>query len=157
MSDEVKSYDFMGHRVRVMNRNGEAWFAAKDICAALGLANPFQVVKVLDEDERINLQIMEKNSNGRGRPANLLLVSEPGMYELVFRSRKPQAKAFSRWVRHEVLPTMRKNGAFIAQNMKSNDTPTVQIQTKAGISATITITLSGNLCELENTLCTLMQ
>ncbi|MBR0167318.1 MAG: hypothetical protein IJQ08_01460, partial [Synergistaceae bacterium] len=157
MSDEVKSYDFMGHRVRVMNRNGEAWFAAKDVCAALGLANPFQVVKVLDEDERINLQIMEKNSNGRGRPANLLLVSEPGMYELVFRSRKPQAKAFSRWVRHEVLPAIRKNGTYIAPDIKSNDTAAVQIQTKAGISATVTVTLSGNLSELENILRTLIK
>lgn len=90
--------------IRVVVRGGEPWFIAKDVCDALDLTNPTVSVKSLDEDERAKFNL--------GRQGETNIVSEPGFYRLVMKSRKPEAKAFQRWVTHEVLPSIRKFGVY---------------------------------------------
>lgn len=103
--------------IRAVNENGEPWFVAKDVCDALGIATNHlrETGRGLEDDEVATLP------NWEGKGAAPLLVSEPGFYRLVMRSRKPEAKAFQRWVTHEVLPAIRKTGGYIAA--KPDETP----------------------------------
>ena len=92
-------------KVRVIERDGEPWFVAADVCSVLDLSNPTIAVSRLDEDERAKFNL--------GRQGDATIVNEPGLYTLVLGSRKPEAKAFKRWITHEVIPTIRKHGAYI--------------------------------------------
>lgn len=118
--------------IRVSTVEGEPWFVAKDVCDALGIATNHlrEEGRGLDEDEVLNLP----NWEGKGKAP--LVVSEPGLYKLIMRSRKPEAKAFQRWVTHEVLPAIRKTGGYIAA--KQDETPE-QIMARAVIVAQDTI------------------
>jgi prophage antirepressor-like protein len=109
-------------KVRIVMRDGEPWFVAKDVCDILGLANVTRALESLDDDEKITLESGEfsgvtltnsKGHSGEGGARFLNIVSEPGLYRLIFKSRKPVAKAFKRWVTHEVLPSIRKTGSYI--------------------------------------------
>jgi prophage antirepressor-like protein len=95
-----------------MDEDGNPWFRAKDVCRSLELENVTEAIRALDADEKGSFRITEGTSKG-GNP-NMLFVSEPGLYSLVFRSRKPEAKAFKRWVTHEILPAIRKHGAYLS-------------------------------------------
>ena len=92
-------------KVRTLNLNGEPWFVAVDVCSVLDLSNPTIAVSRLDEDERAKFNL--------GRQGDATIVNEPGLYTLVLGSRKPEAKAFKRWITHEVLPNIRKHGVYI--------------------------------------------
>lgn len=90
---------------------GEPWFVAKDACDILGI-DTNHLREALDDDEITNLRNSEVwNQPGRAP----LIISEPGLYKLIMRSRKPEAKEFQRWVTHEVLPSIRKHGAYMTQ------------------------------------------
>ena len=104
--------------VRVSTRDGEPWFVAKDVCDALGLSNTTEALRNLDDDEVGNISNSEVAQNGGRAPR---IISEPGFYKLVMRSRKPEAKAFQRWVTHEVLPAIRRDGGYMAA--KPDETP----------------------------------
>lgn len=104
--------------IRVADNNGEPWFVAKDVCDALGIATN-HVKDGLDSDEVRNLPITEIGPKKGGKAP--LIVSEPGFYKLVMKSRKPEAKAFQRWVTHEVLPSIRKQGAYVYSNGTESD------------------------------------
>lgn len=119
--------------IRVSTVEGEPWFVAKDVCDALGLSNTTEALRNLDDDEVSNISNSEVAQNG-GRAARI--ISEPGLYKLIMRSRKPEAKAFQRWVTHEVLPAIRKTGGYIAA--KQDETPE-QIMARAVIVAQDTI------------------
>nr|DAH59702.1 MAG TPA: repressor domain protein [Caudoviricetes sp.] len=95
--------------IRTTTINGEPWFVAVDVCKALDIDNSRQALARLDEDEK-NTVIL--NDGNRGNP-NTAIVNEPGLYVLVLSSRKPEAKAFKRWITHEVIPTIRKHGAYM--------------------------------------------
>ena len=92
-------------KVRTLNLNGEPWFVAADVCSVLDLSNPTIAVSRLDEDERAKFNL--------GRQGDATIVNEPGLYTLVLGSRKPEAKAFKRWITHEVIPAIRKHGVYI--------------------------------------------
>lgn len=100
------------------DETGEPWFVAKDVCNALGLTNTTEALRGLDDDEVSNITNSEVAQNGGRSPR---IVSEPGFYKLVMRSRKPEAKAFQRWVTHEVLPSIRKRGGYMVE--VPNETP----------------------------------
>lgn len=100
--------------VRVIDRNGEPWFVAADVCKALGLDQPHKALTRLDADE-IGGGIEIPHPQNPDKTLSVSVVSEPGLYTLVLGSRKPQAKAFKRWVTHEVIPTIRKTGAYALQ------------------------------------------
>ena len=95
--------------IRTTTINGEPWFVAVDVCKALDIDNSRQALARLDEDEK-NTVIL--NDGNRGNP-NTAIVNEPGLYALVLSSRKPEAKAFKRWITHDVIPTIRKHGAYM--------------------------------------------
>lgn len=102
-----------GQAVRTVMVDGEPWFVAADVCAALGIANPRQAVSYLDADEVKQAPVTTNDGSGRVLPTNI--INEPGLYSLIIRSRKPEARAFKRWVTHEVLPAIRKTGRYEAR------------------------------------------
>jgi len=94
--------------VRAELRDGEPWFVARDICAALGIVNVSNAVARLDDDEKGSIRLADGTP---GNP-NVAVVNEPGLYALVLRSDKPEAKAFKRWITHDVLPAIRRTGTY---------------------------------------------
>lgn len=108
-------FDFQNVKVNVMDDNGEIWFKAKDVCGAVGIKNTRDAMTRLDADE---VKVFNINTVGStdtitvGNP-NINFISESGLYHLLNGSRKPQAKPFQRWVNHEVLPSIRKHGAYM--------------------------------------------
>lgn len=109
MTNQLQIFDFNGYDVRVVDRNGDFWFIAKDTCDILGLDNVSEAVKSLDDDERSNISNSDVGQSGGRDP---IIISESGLYSLILRSRKPEAKEFKRWITHEVLPTIRKTGSY---------------------------------------------
>ena len=117
--NDLTVFRFEGTReVRTLVRDGEPWFVAKDVCDILELENSRQVVQTLDEDEKGVCSIYTL-----GGSQQMSVVSESGLYTLVFKSRKPEAKAFRKWVTSEVLPAIRKTGQYTvtATNMISEE------------------------------------
>ncbi|MFH0490466.1 phage antirepressor [Lactiplantibacillus plantarum] len=104
--NQITPFDFEGHQVRTIERENIIWFAMPDISKSLGLSNSSVAIKSLDNDEvtKFNLGGLSGNTN---------FISEPGLYKLIGASRKPEAKRFNRWVTHEVLPSIRKNGVYM--------------------------------------------
>ena len=102
--------------VRVVEQNGECYFVAADVCKALGLTNPSMAVANLDDDEKMTLSNTEGHSGQRGGAQFLTIVNESGMYALVLKSRKPNAKKFRKWLTGEVVVSIRKNGMYINPN-----------------------------------------
>ncbi len=94
-------------QVRTTVISGEPWFVAADVCRALDLGNPTRALDRLDDDERTLISIKGASN---GKPVNG--VNEPGLYSLVLGSRKPEAKAFKRWITHDVIPAIRKHGGY---------------------------------------------
>lgn len=103
----LSTFDFNQTPVRVVDVDGEPWFVAADVCRVLDIANSSDAVAVLDADEK-----GVANTDTLGGRQEMRTVSESGLYALVFRSRKEEAKAFRRWVTKEVLPAIRKTGRY---------------------------------------------
>lgn len=95
--------------IRITSIKGEPWFVASDVCTILNLSNPTVSLKQLDEDEKAKL-----NLGLRGGETNI--INESGLYSLMMSSRKPEAKKFKKWVTAEVLPSIRKHGAYMTEN-----------------------------------------
>lgn len=112
MSAEVQQFTFNGSAFRALNdESGESWFSGQDVCNILGTGTN-HLREYLDEDEITNIRNTDIAQNGGKAP---VFISEPGLYKLIMRSRKPEAKEFQRWVTHEVLPSIRKHGAYMTQ------------------------------------------
>lgn len=105
MLNPLQEFSFQNQPVRIIEQDGQPWFVAKDVCVVLGLANTTNAIRPLDRDE-----VTLKSFKGSHRPTNI--ISESGLYALIVRSSKPQAKAFRKWVTSIVLPTIRKTGKF---------------------------------------------
>lgn len=102
---EITPFNFGSNIVRVVSRNNDPWFVANDVCKALGYSNTSKAIADhLDDDERYNESL--------DRGGSLLLISESGLYALILRSRKTEARKFAKWVTSEVLPTIRKTGSY---------------------------------------------
>ena len=98
-------------QIRTITKDSQPWFAAADVCNALEIGNPSQALTRLDEDERFTTLISNEGAaSGRSQQS---FVTESGLYSLVLGSRKPEAKAFKRWITHEVIPSIRKHGAYM--------------------------------------------
>lgn len=112
MNNEIQQFYFKGAALRTLtDEAGEPWFVAKDVCDILG-TDTRDLRKILESDEITNVDSIHIAQNGGKAP---LIISEPGLYRLVMKSRKPEAKEFQRWVTHEVLPSIRKHGAYMTQ------------------------------------------
>ncbi|MEV6854758.1 Bro-N domain-containing protein [Streptomyces microflavus] len=122
-SPGVTRFMFQGSEVRSLILNEEPWWVAADVCAVLEINNARQAVSYLDDDEVQQAPVTTNDGSGRTPLTNV--INEPGLYSLILRSRKPQAKAFKRWITHEVIPAIRKNGRFEAE-------PTREVTAAAG-------------------------
>lgn len=110
--NSLACFDFDGLAIRVTMKDGEPWFYAVDVCRVLEVQNPTDALKSLDEDERMTLDNTEGHSGKRGGAQTFNIISESGLYTLIFKSRKPEAKRFRKWVTSEVLPAIRKTGTY---------------------------------------------
>lgn len=111
IQDTLRVFDYNGKSIRTMEFNGQPWFVAIDVCNVLEIGNSRMAVDRLDEDEKNTVSLTDGNK--RGNP-NTTIVSESGLYSLILGSRKPEAKQFKRWITHEVIPSIRKTGGYIA-------------------------------------------
>lgn len=112
MKQVQKLFNYKENPIRTVDINGTLWFIAKDICSVLDLGNVSQSLTRLDEDEKSTIILNE----GSGNPVKTV-VNEPGLYSLIMTSRKPEAREFKRWIRHEVLPSIRKHGAYMTESV----------------------------------------
>jgi len=101
---------FEEHNIRMTVREGEPMWVAKDVCDILGINNSRQAMSKLDPDEKDAVIL----SDTIGRQQKMTVVTQPGLFALIMRSDKPEAKRFDRWIRHEVLPAIMKYGAYVA-------------------------------------------
>ena len=102
-------------KIRTMKQGTDILFIAADVCKALEIKNPRQAIKRLDDDEKNTVTL----NDGIGNP-NKNVVNEYGLYNLVLSSRKPEAKAFKRWITHEVIPAIRKTGSYSVQTYEDD-------------------------------------
>lgn len=117
----LQIFNYNGLDVRTTEINNEIWFVAKDVCNVLGLTNTTEAIKQLDNDEKMTLRNTESHYEKRGGAQFLNYINESGLYALVFRSNKPEAKKFSKWVRSDVLPQIRKTGSYSVQNRPNKE------------------------------------
>ena len=118
MDTEIQTFNFNTAELRTLtDETGDPWFVAKDVCDILGLENSRKATAELDPDEKNTVTI----SDGIPGNPNKTIISEPGLYKLIMRSRKPEAKAFQRWVTHEVLPQIRRTGGYIPTTDADDD------------------------------------
>lgn len=99
-------------KIRTLTIDGEPWFVAADVCKALELGNPSMTVDRLDADEKGISSI-----DTLGGKQRMAIINEPGLYSVILRSRKPEAKAFKRWITHEVIPAIRKYGGYMTKSL----------------------------------------
>lgn len=109
-TDAPVTFNFGQHNVRTIDKDGEVWFVANDVCDVLDIANPRNATARLDDDEKGVV-----SNDTPGGTQELTVINESGLYSLVLSSRKEQAREFKRWVTREVLPTIRKTGRFVHQ------------------------------------------
>lgn len=109
--NEITVYDNPDYgKMRTVTINGEPWFVAADVCRVLGLEQVTRAMDRLDEDEKGLLKVTHPQSPSKFMDVNG--VNEPGLYHLVLCSTKPEAKAFRRWITHDVIPAIRKTGSY---------------------------------------------
>lgn len=121
---QVFTNDTFGE-VRTVMKDNEPWFVAADVCRALDLTNSRMAVERLDEDEKGVSSI-----DTLGGTQAVTIINEPGLYALVLGSRKPEAKAFKRWITHEVVPTIRKNGMYATNELLDNPDLLIEAATR---------------------------
>lgn len=147
MNTEIQTFNFNTAELRTLtDENSDPWFVAKDVCNILGLGTE-HLRRDLDEDEvteATNLPNWQVGSNGGRVP---LIISEPGLYKLIMRSRKPVAKDFQRWVTHEVLPQVRRTGGYIPTTDADDD---MTILAKAVLVAQKTIELKNQQLQAKD-------
>ncbi len=101
------TFNFNAHAVRILNKDGALWFVASDVATALEYSHTPHMLRHLDNDEK-DVQIVDT----LGGAQEVSTISESGLYSAILRSRKPEAKRFKKWVTSEVLPAIRKTGAY---------------------------------------------
>ncbi len=143
-SFDVKPLLFEGeYLVRTVERgDDELWFVGLDVCRVLGIKDHKQALERLDDDERGWCTVPPQPGEDQAR--GMIVISEPGIYRLVFASRKPVAERFKRWLAHEVIPSIRKTGAYgqareevlpppFAEKRPFPDWPMEELRTKKGV------------------------
>ena len=99
--------NYNGNEIRTIDNNGQIWWVLKDVCNILSLSDTSKTSERLDEDELTRIKLV---SGGQAR--EMLCINESGLYSVILRSDKPEAKAFRRWVTHDVLPEIRRTGSY---------------------------------------------
>ncbi|MBJ3767032.1 MULTISPECIES: phage antirepressor [Bacillus subtilis group] len=112
MNELQKVFNYQDQQVRTVVKDGQPWFVAKDVCNVLSHSNHKVAVSRLDEDEVSKVYL----TDSLGRNQKTIVVNEAGLYSLILTSNKPEAKQFKRWITHEVIPTIRKTGGYVAND-----------------------------------------
>lgn len=112
-------FSFEDHIIRIVDQDQETWFVGKDVCKALNISKYRDALATLDSDETCPV-ILDTNAGKR----EMACISEPGVFRLIFRSRKPEAERFKRWLAHEVLPQIRRTGRYIPSEEYSRQSET---------------------------------
>lgn len=107
--NEIQIFNYNDYEIRTIQRDGGPWFVLRDVCGVLALGTPARVAERLEEDEKGVSQI-----HTPGGTQDMTIISESGLYSVILRSDKPEAKPFRRWVTSEVLPSIRRSGGYIA-------------------------------------------
>lgn len=110
MSTDLIPFTFENAEIRTVLIDGEPWWVASDVCSVLGYSRVADALRMLDEDDLGTHSV--RGPDGLERPTQI--ISEAGLYSLILRSKRPEAKAFKRWVTHEVIPQIRKTGSYSA-------------------------------------------
>lgn len=103
--NDLQIFTYQQNAVRTVERDGEPWFVLKDVCDVLGISNPTVVANRLDADE-----VAKFDLGGLSGEANV--INESGLYNVILRSDKPEAKPFRKWVTSEVIPAIRRHGSY---------------------------------------------
>lgn len=122
--NEMQTFVYSGAEVRTVKKDGAPWFVLKDVCGVLNLGTPSRVAERLDGDE-VSLTHL---TDSLGRLQETTVISESGLYNVILRSDKPEAKPFRKWVTAEVLPAIRRSGGYIAGQ---NDLSPAELMAKA--------------------------
>lgn len=109
---ELKIWNYNNSEIRTVNINNEPWWVLTDVCKVLELSNATKVAQRLEEDERSNFKL--------GRQGEATIINESGLYSVILRSDKPQAKPFRKWVTSDVLPSIRKTGMYATDELLNN-------------------------------------
>ncbi len=141
-NNSLLNFAYGDHLVRTVEHCQAPWFVAADVCAVLGLAYVTQAVETLDPDERTLYKVQTL-----GGPQEMVVISEPGLYRLIFKSRKAEARAFQRWVYHEVLPTIRRTGSYTPAHQSFLGL--VREQIALGVSPDLAARMAGRLVPQE--------
>ena len=115
--NDILVFHYKSSEVRTVELNGEPWFVLKDVCAVLGISNHKMTAQRLDADE-VSLTDL---TDSMGRQQETTVINESGLYNVILRSDKPEAKPFRKWVTSEVLPSIRKTGGYIARQESMSD------------------------------------
>lgn len=107
--NELQVFNYNGNEVRTIQKDGEPWWVLKDVCEVLDISQAVRVAERLDEDEVSQTHI----TDSLGRQQSTYIINESGLYNVILRSDKPEAKPFRKWVTSEVLPSIRKHGAYM--------------------------------------------
>lgn len=110
MNNEIQIFEYMqSQQFRTVTIENEVWFVVADVCKILGVSNPRDAISDIDDEDKNTVAITD---GIRGNP-NMNVISEHGLYELIIKSRKPDAKKFKHWIFHEVIPSVMRNGYYI--------------------------------------------
>lgn len=109
MDNNLQTWNYENSEIRTVEKDGEPWWVLADVCKVLELTSPHKVADRLENDERNKIPV----TDSLGRNQNTTIINESGLYAVILRSDKPQAKPFRKWVTNEVLPSIRKHGAYM--------------------------------------------
>ena len=155
---KIQVFEYQSNKVRTVDMDGAPWFVLKDVCEVLGLGNSRMVSDRLDEDEKGVSKI-----DTLGGVQNVTIINESGLYNVILRSDKPEAKPFRKWVTSEVLPSIRKHGAYmtpqkieeallnpdtiisLAQQLKEEKTKTAKLAPAAEYARNFLLASGGRL------------
>lgn len=138
--NQLQVFNFTGTEIRVVTKDGQPWWVAKDVCDVLEIKNSRDALGRLDEDEK-----GVASTDTLGGTQQVQVVNESGLYSLVLSSRKPEAKQFKRWITHEVIPAIRKTGTYSIASLSPELQAIFVHDEKLQI-------LDGRIGKLENTM-----
>lgn len=136
--NDLQIFTYNNTPLRTVEKDGEIWWVLKDVCGVLGISNYWNVSSRLDDDEKA-LHLVE-GPNGQVQQTSI--VNEPGLYSVILRSDKPEAKDFKRWVTHEVLPSIRQKGSYSVHPMSPAQLIAAQAQ--------ILVEMEQKMADMEN-------
>lgn len=144
----ITAFNFNSHDVRVVVQNGEPWFVATDVAESLGYKSPKDAASYLDDDEKGSATVRTP-----GGDQKLTVINESGLYALVLRSRKPEARKFAKWVTSEVLPSIRKTGTYSVSPEATSQQVLMAMQAANAISSRVQEHVFGQMMQGRNSFC----